>query len=68
MTEAAQMIGKHPGTISYWVRIGKVTDNGKKRYQRRVLKADIALIKQAIEEKDLRKDMRGLRRDAKRIR
>jgi hypothetical protein len=67
MTEAAQMLGKHPGTISYWVQTGKVTDNGKKRYQRRVLKADVALIKQDIEEKDLRKDIRDLRKDAKRI-
>ena len=67
VSEAAHMLSKHPGTISHWVRDGKIRDNGKKRLHRRIAKADILLIKQAAEEKDAKKDADEERRDKRRM-
>ena len=67
MTEAADLVAKHPATIGRWVQNGKVRDNGKKGRQRRVAKTDILLIKQAAEETDLQADLRELQQDARRI-
>jgi hypothetical protein len=63
VTAAAGLLKKDLGTICHWADIGKVRDNGKKKYQRRILKADILLIKQATEEKDAKKDREEERRD-----
>ena len=56
VTAAAKLLNKSPGTISNWATIGKVRDNGKKYHQRRILKADVLLIKQEIEDNDAKKD------------
>ena len=63
VSEAANMLRIHPGTISHWVRDGKIRDNGKKRLHRRIAKADILLIKQTAEEKDAKKDKEEEQRD-----
>lgn len=68
MSEAADLVAKHPATIGRWVQNGTVRDNGKKGRDRRVAKADILLIKQTAEENDLQKDAQDLRRDARMIR
>ena len=63
VTAAAKLLKKSLGTICRWVRDGKVRDNGKKRYQRRILKTDILLIKQDTEETDAKKDDDEVQRD-----
>ena len=63
VTAAAKLLKKSLGTICRWVRDGKVRDNGKKRYRRRILKTDILLIKQEIEDNDAKKDADEERRD-----
>ena len=63
VTAAAKLLNKSPGTISNWATIGKVRDNGKKYHQRRILKADVLLIKQEIEDNDAKKDADEERRD-----
>ncbi len=63
VTAAAGLLKKSLGTISTWANIGKVRDNGKKKYQRRILKTDILLIKQEIEDNDVKKDADEERRD-----
>ena len=63
VSEAARLLKKSRGTISHWADIGKVRDNGKKKYQRRILKADVLLIKQEIEDNDAKKDADEERRD-----
>lgn len=68
VTAAAGLLKKDLGTISHWADIGKVRDNGKKKYQRRILKADVLLIKQATEEADARRDLQDLQNDSRRIR
>ena len=67
VSEAADITGVHKGTISRWIREGKIPTNGKKGRHRRVSKTAVLLLKQAREDKELKQDIEDLRKDAKRI-
>ncbi len=66
--EAADILGIEKGTVSKWSGKGKFKDNGCIGQSRKLLLSSVLLAKHEGEEKDLKKDVGDLRRDAKRIR
>jgi hypothetical protein len=65
--EAAEIIGVAKGTISKWVKKGWFQDNGQKGQKRRLLKSSVLLVKQKIEDADLKRDVQELRQDARQL-
>lgn len=66
-TQAAEIIGVSKGTISKWAAEGRFKDNGRTGQKRRLLKSSVLVIKQEIEDNDLKKDIRDLRHDARKL-
>ena len=66
--EAADILGIEKGTVSKWSNKGRFKDNGRSGQLRRLLLSSVLLVKHEEEEKDIKKDVRELRRDAKNIR
>lgn len=65
--QAAEVIGVTKGTISKWANEGKLRDNGMKRKKRSLLKTSVLLLKQDIEDQAIRKDIKELREDARKL-
>lgn len=65
--EAADILGIKKSTVSKWSTKGRFKDNGYTGQSRRLLLSSVLLVKHEVEEKDIKKDARGLRRDAERI-
>ena len=67
LTEAAEILGVDKGTVSRYADSDQITDNGVKGQNRRVWKSSVLFFRQQREDEQLRKDVRELRRDTKRI-
>ncbi len=65
--QAAQILAVSKATISNWTTKGRIRDNSEKGQRRRVLKADVLLVKHEAELADLVRDAIEIRGDAQRI-
>lgn len=65
--QAAQILAVSKATISNWTTKRRIQDNNEKGQRRRVLKADVLLVKHEIEMSDLMRDAVEIREDAQRI-
>ena len=63
LAEAARMLVVHKSTISRWTEQGRFTDNGKSGRERQLLKSSVTLVKEQIEDEEIKRDARDLRRD-----
>ncbi|NLW84504.1 MAG: helix-turn-helix domain-containing protein [Phycisphaerae bacterium] len=65
--QAAQILAVSKATISNWTTKGRIRDNNVKGQRRRVLKADVLVVKHHIEMADLVHDAVELREEAQHI-
>jgi hypothetical protein len=67
VTEAAGILGVTKGTVSKWAQKGRFADNGLTGPKKMLSKVSVLLVKQELEEKELRQDILDLREDGRRI-
>jgi excisionase family DNA binding protein len=66
--QAAELLAVGKGTVSKWAAAGRMTDNGLKGQKRKLLKSSVLLVKQEMEDEEIKKDVKELRKDASIIR
>lgn len=65
--QAAEILAVSKGTVSKWAKAGRLDDNGLQKYKRRLLKTSVLLVKQEIEDEELKEDIKDLKQDARQI-
>lgn len=62
--QAAELLAVGKGTVSKWAAAGRMADNGMKGQKRKLLKSSVLLVKQELEDEEIKKDAKELRKDA----
>lgn len=62
-SEASNLLVVAKSTVSKWADKGKFTDNEQTGRNRRLLKSSVLMVKQDIEDEDIKRDAEELRRD-----
>lgn len=66
ISEAAEIMGKHTGTVSKYAKAGKIKSNGEERKKKRVSKISVLILEAKIKREAAERDRRELSTDARR--
>jgi len=65
-SKAAEILSVNKGTVSKWAKQNRFVDNGLNGQRRRLSTLSVLVVKQSLEERDIQKDIKDLRMDARR--